>query len=560
MDPTAKLIQQKNELLAQLAALGPMRKGTLSEQYVQTTLKDGTPSRRGPYTVYTFKAHGRTLSQRLSDRARIALYREQIATFRRFQELSAELLRVGQQLADRQAAGEEGCKKKLQALIQSEKEAETARIIERLAREGSLDLEGAEFYVRTAVLALGAGVLERLLHEVGVGRQAAPRQCARGHLPRQMESTGVRVKTIQTILGPVRFARSRYVCPACGQVEYPGDELLGVEGTGFSPGMRRLMTHAGSRQSFREAGEDLRLYGAIHAHPKDVERQAEAMGRRIEDWMGKQASAAMLQTESQEAEQAPIAILYAELDGTGAPMRKGELLERRTKGKDGEAKTNEVKLGCFFTQTTLDEEGRPVRDEDSTHYVGAIEKSRDFGQRYYAEAVRCGLRRAARVVVLSDGAAYNRTIAEEHFPQATHIIDLYHARERLAEFVKGWTAHALDGGFHTQCLGLLDEGRIEELTELLRQELPSRGKRRGQGLKKINYFGKRAAQMRYGEFRRQGLFVGSGVIEAGCKTLIGKRLKNSGMFWSRKGANAIIAARCCLYSGRFEDFWADIAA
>jgi hypothetical protein len=375
-----------------------------------------------------------------------------------------------------------------------------------------------------------------------------------------MESTGVREKTIQTILGPVRFARSRYVCPACGHVEYPGDALLGVEGTGFSPGLRRLMTHAGSRQSFREAAEDLRLYGAIHAHPKDIERVAETMGRQIDDWMRAQASAAVLQTPRPLAQQAPIAILYAELDGTGAPMRKGELLETRGKGKDGEAKTNEVKLGCFFTQTTLDAEGRPVRDEASTHYVGAIEKSRDFGHRFHAEAVRCGLRRATRVVVLSDGAAYNKSIAEEHFPRATHIIDLYHARERLAEFIKDRTAHALESGFHKQCLALLDEGRIEELTEVLKQGLPSRGKRRGQGLKKINYFGKRAEQMRYGEFRRQGLFVGSGVIEAGCKTLIGKRLKNSGMFWSRPGANAIIAARCCLYSGRFEDFWAETAS
>jgi len=111
MDPTTKLIQHKNQLLAQLAALGAMRKGTLSEQFVQTTLKDGTPSRRGPYTVYTFKEHGQTISRRLSDREQIVCYREQIATFRRFQELTAELARVGQQLADLEAAGEEGSKK-----------------------------------------------------------------------------------------------------------------------------------------------------------------------------------------------------------------------------------------------------------------------------------------------------------------------------------------------------------------------------------------------------------------------------------------------------------------
>jgi len=106
-------------------------------------------------------------------------------------------------------------------------------------------LEAAEFYVRSAVLELGSRVLERVLHNVGVGRQDKPRVCADKHLPRKMVSTGVRVKTLQTIVGPVRFARSRYVCPACGAVEYPGDTLLGVEQTGFSPGLRRLMTRAG---------------------------------------------------------------------------------------------------------------------------------------------------------------------------------------------------------------------------------------------------------------------------------------------------------------------------
>lgn len=429
-----------------------------------------------------------------------------------------------------------------------------------MEREGELDLEGAEFYVRTAVLAVGARVLERLLHNVGVGRQNKPRQCARGHPPRPMASTGVREKIIQTILGPVRFARSRYVCPSCGLVEYPGDQALGVAGTGFSPGLRRVMTHAGSRQSFREAAQDLQLYGAIHVHPRDIEREAETMGRRIDDWMRQQASAALLKADVASPGETAIPIFYAELDGTGAPMRKGELLEVRGKGEDGEAKTKEVKLGCVFTQTTLDEEGRPVRDPESTSYVGAIEKSVDFGHRLHTEAVRRGLLRAGRVVVLSDGAAYNKSIAEEHFPQATHIIDLYHARERLAELIKNWTSHAIGGPFHTQALALLDEGRIEQLTQRLEQTLPRKGKRRAAGLKKINYFVKRAEQMRYGEFRRQGLFVGSGVIEAGCKTLIGKRFKNSGMFWSRRGANAIIAARCCLYSGRFEDFWADNAS
>jgi hypothetical protein len=440
-------------------------------------------------------------------------------------------------------------------MIEAEKQGETARIIERVGREGALDLEAVEFYIRSAVLALGATVLERLLHDVGVGRQVAPRLCAHLHPPRKMESTGVREKTLQTVLGPVRFGRSRLRCPECGAVEYLGDDLLGVDGTGFSPGLRRLMTRAGSRDSFAEAAGDLRLYGAIQADPKDVERVAESTGRLIDDWMRAEGSTALLGAGSADGEEEPIPILYVALDGTGTPMRKSELQGVRGKAQDGQAKTREVKLGCVFTQTALDDKGQPVRDPHSTTYVGAIESSSDFGHRLYQEAVRRGLKRAQIVVLLGDGAPYNGSIAHEHFSQAIHIIDFYHASERLTTFVKDNTAHSVQGAYHQQCYALLEDGRIEELIERMRQALPRSGARRKTGVKRIAYYAERVEQMRYAKFRAQGLFVGSGVIEAGCKTLIGKRLKQSGMFWSVTGANAIIAARCCLYSGRFEQFW-----
>ena len=67
---------------------------------------------------------------------------------------------------------------------------------------------------------------------------------------------------------------------------------------------------------------------------------------------------------------------------------------------------------------------------------------------------------------------------------------------------------------------------------------------------------KNASQMCYADYREKKFFVGSGVVEAGCRTVIGERLKQSGMRWSVRGANAIIALRCCILSGRFEDFWA----
>ena len=209
---------------------------------------------------------------------------------------------------------------------------------------------------------MGASVLEQLLHDVGIGRQEQPRVCARDHLPRKMESHGVCEKTIETILGPIRFARSRYVCDECEATVYPGDEILEVIETRYSPGLRRLMTRAGCLENFAEAAEDLQVYGGIQITPKGVERVAELTGRVIDDWMVRQGSAALLAEPGKEQ----IPVLYIGLDGTGVPVRQSEVEGRKGKGEDGRARTREVKLGCVFTQTTLDEEGNPVREPGST--------------------------------------------------------------------------------------------------------------------------------------------------------------------------------------------------
>jgi hypothetical protein len=163
-------------------------------------------------------------------------------------------------------------------------------------------------------------------------------------------------------------------------------------------------------------------------------------------------------------------------------------------------------------------------------------------------------------VVLTDGQGYNKTIRNEHFPNSIWIVDIQHAREHLAEFVRDVARRDLAGPDHQHLRDALDEGRIEELLEHMARLLPQSGPRRETGQKEIAYFRKNAEGMRYGEFRRQGLFVATGVMEAGCRTLVGQRLAQSGMFWTVRGANAIIALRCCILSGLFEDFWQQRAA
>ena len=205
----------------------------------------------------------------------------------------------------------------------------------------------------------------------------------------------------------------------------------------------------------------------------------------------------------------------------------------------------------------MDEEGHPKRDEDSTSYVGAIETTEAFGNRIDAEALRRGLEGAQRVCVIGDAAPWIWNIAEEHFYRAIQIIDLYHAQEHY------WTvARAVFGG-HQEKLKQwterrrkeLNEGKVEFVIKAIRRLAVSNPAHVEIAESEIAYFEKNKHRMRYAEFRRQGLFVGSGVVEAGCRTVIGQRLKQSGMHWTVKGANNIIALRCCILSNRWEDFW-----
>jgi hypothetical protein len=166
------------------------------------------------------------------------------------------------------------------------------------------------------------------------------------------------------------------------------------------------------------------------------------------------------------------------------------------------------------------------------------------------------LERAGQTVVIGDGAPWAWNLADLHFPQAVQIVDFYHVAEHL-----GNLAQLLYGGRETEKKAWfrrmrkkLKKGQVGEIVLTL-EALKLRGRKKEEVAREVGYFKKNEQRMKYDRFRRRRLFIGSGVVEAGCKSLIGKRLKQSGMHWSLRGANAIIALRCCLESGRFEDYW-----
>jgi len=406
--------------------------------------------------------------------------------------------------------------------------------------------------LRRGALAAGAGILEDLLSGLGQSVEGVV-ECSCGA---RMQSKGIRTKKLLTILGEVNFSRRRYECPVCGASRYPGDEELDVVGTGRSPGLRRMMARAGSKETFKEGSEDLRIYAGIQVSAKDVERVAEKIGREVEGWQaGERALALAGGVESAAGDSVPV--MYIAYDGTGVPMVPWEVAGRKGKQADGSAKTREAKLGCVFSQTATDGEGFPIRDLDSTSFVGAIEGAEKFGERIYAEASRRGLSQAQKVVVLGDGARWVRGLAELHFYGATQIIDLYHAREHIGKLCQLLFAgdEKKIRAFRMRWWTLLDEGKVERIVAQARSQLSGAGANQEQIEIELGYFEENRERMQYQRFRDEGLFVGSGVVEAGCKSVIGQRLKRSGMEWSVSGANAIISLRCLLLSGRFEEYW-----
>lgn len=414
-------------------------------------------------------------------------------------------------------------------------------MVVRLLRGGALDLEATEMALREGMHQLGSRVLEKLLEVDQQQLDSKTVDCGRGHGARWLSW---RPKQLLTVLGPIQIRRSYYYCEVCGTGVHPQDSQWGIEGTGLSPGVRRMMARLGSKESFEEAREDLAELAGVKVVTKQVERVSEQLGQQVQGWTAAAASDAK-----------PGAKFYIAYDGTGVPVVPHETEGR--KGKQGPAKTREAKLGCIFTQTRVDAEGRPERDPESTSYAGSIETAEEFGLRLYREAERRGLAQAAEVIALGDGAPWVWNVADEHFPTAVQIVDLYHAREHLAQAAKLIFASSSD----PQSQGLrarteeLDAGRVEAVIGALGRSRPKDSAEQAALEREVNYFRNNAERMRYEDFRKRELFVGSGVVEAGCKTVVGQRLKRSGMHWTVRGANAIIALRCLILSGYWEAFW-----
>ena len=376
--------------------------------------------------------------------------------------------------------------------------------------------------IRAGLLRLGGSVLEQLLAADRAHR--GPRvPCGRGH---EAVFTGYRDKSFDTVLGPVALTRAWYHCVACGHGLAPRDAELGVAGEGMSPGLAAMNDRAAAAVPFKGAAGLLGDLAGVRLTAKRAGRAAEASGAGLAA-AGRDRARLIAARKLVPLPPSPLPDrLYAVIDGNGVPMTSRETAGRDGKGEDGRARTREVKLAVFFTQDRLDKDGYPVRDRDSSSVIATFEPAAVFGGLVKAEGIRRGADHVRQLTIIGDGAAWIWGIATARFPEATQIADLFHAREHLhdlarrLEFMLGdrkeeWLAARLED---------LDYGYIDGIIKAARQ-YPLEGVKKDEIDTALGYFENNAPRMGYHWFRQCGLFTGSGVVEASCKTIVGQRLK-----------------------------------
>lgn len=349
-------------------------------------------------------------------------------------------------------------------------------------------------------------------------------------------------------LGTLKLQRTYLYDPVAQQGRFPLDDALKLI-DGYSPGVAQWMGRAGCLAgSYQAASQDLLAYTGLAIEGRQIQRMIAYLAPAMTDWRAVQAVTFN-----------PLAgeIFCICADGTGAPMRPKELKGRKGKQADGSARTREVKVGALFTHRKPKPGEKPVRDYQTTSYIAHLVPAEEFGTKLRAEALRRGLAKAKIIVFLGDGAAWVWKLARINFPDAVYILDYYHALVHVTLLT-----HALYGEGAAlaklrfrQWRTVLLQDKVDDVVAQAKADLPARGQARTLAKQQIAYLEGNRAKMLYQTFRQAGYFIGSGVVEAACKTIVGQRLKQSGMRWSLKGAQHVLTVRCALLSGWFNDFW-----
>jgi transposase-like protein len=421
--------------------------------------------------------------------------------------------------------------KMLRKWVYSSSESETAT------------LDELEETVRGGLHALGNKVLQGLIDVVGSGKTADPVPCPR--CGESMVFVRYQGKWVQTLLGTIRPERAYFHCAECRKGHVPLDHQLGLGADSLSGGLEEALCLLAARMPLEEAADTLQRLLMLQADDNTVQRAVLRVGSELVALQERRAEQAWQRAQPPKMEvDEPPERLYITVDGTTAHLQEG---------------WKEVKVGAIYeTEQVSQPDGsidiRAVR----ITYVVSFEEAQTFARHVYLEAARRGLHHAQEVVVLGDGAEWIWNRIARFCDRPVEIVDFYHGTEHVwhagqALYGEGTEETEL---WVTQPLAeLLEQGPDALLTSLRTASVGASAMVKSIFGREINYFDKHKQRMQYPELRAAGYHIGSGSVESACKRIIGARLKQAGMIWTREGAQAVAHLRATFLCNRWDAFW-----
>jgi hypothetical protein len=466
-----------------------------------------------------------------------------------------------------------------------EVERALVKLIEEIESMKDGDLKGLEQRIYKGVLEMGRHLLQCRLNdcrEKAAGKQVG--EC--GH---DQHLVDYRTKQILTIMGKVEFKRAYYQCHQKKEQQgdeekqkqrcsgrAPADHIWGIDQRRTTPGVQEAVGYLCARLTFEEAAETFSRLLPLTMTAKQAQNLMEPVGAAKASEEEKVLAACFAQAthkhssiQAQQELQAKKSIerLYIEMDGIMERLRRGTVdMEAYEQARKGDV-YREIKVGVIFEA----ERGRERSElapnvwidtpkPGSQRYVARRTAKGDFDQLLYGLACQSGLLHAEQVVILGDGAHWIWKQAEEHFPGAIQIVDLYHAEEHVWQVARAVYGPQTEAAAHwaKDACDLLVHGKIEALVSAivaLPPIAPPSGQNKSIPEQAIGYFTTNASRMRYQTFRAQGLHVGSGIAEAACKMVVATRLKRSGMRWTPDGLDSLLPLRTSVLNQTYDTFW-----
>lgn len=394
------------------------------------------------------------------------------------------------------------------------------------------DLKQMEELVKAKMQLLGQGLLQRLVDKSKNGYKGGSIDCECGKSKKFVQ---YRSKQILTLFGCITVKRAYYHCPDCGKSLLPYDLASGLGSEQISPALAQVCCMLAVDDSFQQTSRKIEAFTGQKVSANTIERLVHHVGSETIKQQEQPLQDYFNHRQIPDSQDNPER-LYIAVDGTTAHEIDG---------------WHEVKVGAIYWKNQPDK-------KDVSRFVASFENSERFGWHVWLEACRCGLREAKEIVYLGDAAGWIRTEHNRHFSRATFIIDWYHASEHVWDCGKVLFGEGTDSTkkWVEQRLALLWDGWTKRLLDDLKHQRKNHRGRKREAIDGLySYILSNEEQMRYDVFRARGYDIGSGAVEGACKHVVGKRLKQSGMIWSRLGSSSVLSLRIVWLNDRWKQLW-----